>query len=487
MADSQPVLIPASAEVPPSPPRYIPYATLVIIILNLIVFGLEELAGGSKSSEVLMYFGAAYRPYFYHGQWWRLVMPIFLHIGWSHILLNMYALYILGPMLERVYGYGRFAFIYMVAGIGSSFLSMKMSLGISAGASGAIAGVAGAMLATGFLHREMVPHRWRRVFGKLLLVVIALEFILDRTIPNVDNWGHLGGLLTGLILAGLLPPPRAAEPGSLEEKPTQAWVWIPVLIVILSFGQEFRFYRSTRVFARELRIGARLQSAHKNDEAMEHFKRAAALQPADERPHEAMGTVYLNENKTADAVREYEEALRLSPDSDRAELGLAMAYRQQGELAKSQQMLQKVFGENPDSADGQASLAEILYEQKMYALAVDHYQAALQIDPDMAEAHNNLAWLYATCDDPKLRKPKEALQHAQRAVALTNWKEPNFIDTLAEAFYVNQQFAAAVKTQARALQLDPDNQEFKDHMAKYQKAAGDAKAPAGQDSGKGTV
>ena len=73
-------------------------------------------------------------------------MPVFLHIGWMHILLNMYALYILGPMLERVYGYGRFAFIYMISGIGSSYLSMRMSHGISAGASGAIAGVAGAML-----------------------------------------------------------------------------------------------------------------------------------------------------------------------------------------------------------------------------------------------------------------------------------------------------------------------------------------------------
>ncbi|HET7841210.1 MAG TPA: rhomboid family intramembrane serine protease, partial [Terriglobia bacterium] len=183
MADSSPVLPQIPVETAAPPRRFIAYSTLIIILVTFIVFGLQELSGGSKSSEVLMDFGAAYRPYFQHGQWWRLVMPIFLHIGWMHILLNMYALYILGPMLERVYGYGRFAFIYMGAGIASFYLSMKMSTGISAGASGAIFGVAGAMLATVFLHRELVPHRWRRFFGRLLPVGIALELLLDRTIP----------------------------------------------------------------------------------------------------------------------------------------------------------------------------------------------------------------------------------------------------------------------------------------------------------------
>jgi rhomboid protease GluP len=475
MADLQPLPVSYPVQTQPPPRRFIPFASLAIILITFAVFGLQELAGGSQSTDVLLDFGAAFRPMFQHGQWWRLVMPIFLHIGWMHILLNMYALYILGPMLERVYGYGRFAFIYMGAGMASFYLSMRMSTGISAGASGAIFGVAGAMLATGFLHREVVPHRWRRMFGKLLLVAVALELILDRTIPNIDNWGHVGGLMTGLILAGLLPPPRPAEfPGHDEQKPSQAWVWVPVLIVVLSMGQEFRFYRGTREFVRVFREGSRLLAAHKQSDALERFKRAAALQPSDERPHEVMGSIYLDQNKTADALREYQEALRLSPGSPRAELGLALAFRKQGDLAKSQEMFEKVFGKNPTTAEGQATLADLLAERKLYSLAVEHYQAALNLQPNLAEAQNNLAWLYATSDDPKFRKPKEALQLAQRAVSLTNWKQPAYIDTLAEALYVNHQFAAAVKVQARALQLDPDNQEYKSHMAKYQKAAGNA-------------
>ncbi len=474
MSESPPVLTTLPTETAAPPRRFIAFATLTIILITFIVFGLQELAGGSKSTEVLMDFGGAYRPYCQHGQWWRLVMPIFLHLGWPHILLNMYALYILGPMLERVYGYGRFAFIYMGAGIASFYLSMRMSTGISAGASGAIFGVAGAMLATGFLHRELIPHRWRRAFGKLLLVAVALELILDRTIPNIDNWGHVGGLMAGLILAGLIPPPHQAGPGAAEEKPTQVWVWAPIVLVVLSFGQEYRFYQGTREFARLLQEGTRLAAAHKEDQAIERFKRAAALQPADERPHEALGSVFLDQKKGADAVREYQAALRLSPGSPRAQLGLALAYRQQGDLAKAQGMLEKVFGKNPPTAEGQAALADILAEQKLYSLAVDHYEAALKLAPNNAVAHNNLAWLFATSEDPKFRNPQQALEHAKRAVALSDWKEPTFIDTLAEALYVNRQYAAAVKVQTRALALDPNNKEYQDHMAKYRQAAGAA-------------
>ena len=75
-------------------------------------------------------------------------MPMFLHLGWWHLIVNSYAPS--GPSVERVYGYGRFALIYVAAGIGSSALSMSLSQNIAAGASGAIFGIAGAMLVAGY-------------------------------------------------------------------------------------------------------------------------------------------------------------------------------------------------------------------------------------------------------------------------------------------------------------------------------------------------
>ena len=95
---------------------------------------------------MLLNLGASYGPYMRRGEVWRLVMPMFLHGGWLHILGNSYALYILGPILERVYGYARYLTIYVAAGVGGASLSMTVSRDVSVGASGAIFGVAGAML-----------------------------------------------------------------------------------------------------------------------------------------------------------------------------------------------------------------------------------------------------------------------------------------------------------------------------------------------------
>ena len=90
----------------------------------------------------------------------------------------------------------------------------------------------------------------------------------------------------------------------------------------------------------------------------------------------------------------------------------------------------------------------------------------------MAETYNNLAWLYATSEDPHFRNPEQALELARHAVELTQWNQATYIDTLAEAFYANRNYAEAVRVQTKALQLEPEKPEYQDHMDRYRKAAG---------------
>ena len=116
---------------------------------------------------------------------------------------------------------------------------------------------------------------------------------------------------------------------------------------------------------------------------------------------------------------------------------------------------------------------------KLYSEAVKHYQEAVRLAPNMAEAHNNLAWLYATSEDPSFRDPPAALKHARRAVELSHWKQVASVDTLAEAFYASRDFRDAVRVEAKALQLEPDNRQLKDHMVRYRKAAGMVESPPG--------
>ena len=453
--------------------RFRPVATFVILGVNAGVFLLMLYAGAFRNQDLLLDFGASYGPYLRRGEYWRLVMPMFLHLGWLHLLVNSYALYILGPFLERLYGYGRFALLYVATGIGSSLLTMSVTQNISAGASGAIFGVSGVMLVTGYLHREVIPPHWGRIFGKGILPFIVLNLVFGASIKNIDNWGHLGGLLSGMLLAFFIPPPGHDQPpGSSDAPPSQAIVVVPVAVVALAMLATVNNYRLSLAVDRLLAESVRLRAAHQNDRALERLQEAQRRAPRDERPHEQLASLYLEERDFDRAIQECGEAIRLNPGSLRAKLELGVAYRLKGDPGKAQQAFEEALGKNPQTPDGQELLADLCAEQKLYTEAIQHYQEALRLQPDMAVAHNNLAWLYATSEDPSFRDRRAALEHAKRAVELSQWKEPSFIDTLAEAYYVNGEYQEAVKVQTKALELDPENSELQEHMARYRKAAG---------------
>src|SRR5213594_3291946 len=126
----------------------IPVGTATAFALTLVVFILMTAAGGPADRDLLLAFGVSSQPYFLAGEYWRAVMPMFLHLSVVHLLLNLYALCLFGPELERLCGCGPFALIYVVAGTAGSLGSMLMSREIGAGASGAILGICGALLMT---------------------------------------------------------------------------------------------------------------------------------------------------------------------------------------------------------------------------------------------------------------------------------------------------------------------------------------------------
>ena len=480
MAD-QPTPLPANLQTfGVSPRRYWPVATFVLLALNFLFFGIEKLAGGSDDLQVLLNLGASYGPYMRRGEVWRLVMPMFLHGGWLHILGNSYALYILGPILERVYGYARYLTIYVAAGIGGAFLSMTVSRDVSVGASGAIFGVAGAMLVTGYVHRHAIPPRWGRAFGRGIIPFIVLVLLSGLLEHGIDNWGHLGGLATGAILAFAIPPPRRVLPyGEPAEPPSQALVALPVVVVVLAMAATANHYRTMQAMDRLMAQAEGYRSAQQFDAELRTFQQAVRLAPREEQPHEELGSYYLRQKKYDDAIQEFKEAIRLTEGDDRPRLELGLAYELKGDPQWAQVIFEQVLGRSPQTTEGQRLLAanhvmmaDLDDQQKLYADAIKNYQEALNLDHDLPEAHNNLAWLYATCEDQKFRDPKAALEHATLAVNLSQWKQGDFVDTLAESYFVNGDYQKAVEVQKKALALEPDNKELQEHMARYRKAAG---------------
>jgi membrane associated rhomboid family serine protease len=185
-------------------------AVLVLILLNVVAFLFEISVGDLNDSEVLHRVGAL-EPYavIAQGEYWRLFTALFLHGGFTHLLFNVFALYILGPPLERSIGTIRFAVCYLISGLASSAGVVGLTVlgfvqvGQLVGASGCIMGIVGAW--AGFLLRHRhAPQARQRLANVGLIVVIQIAF--DLSTPQVSMAAHLCGLIAGFFLGLVLAP-----------------------------------------------------------------------------------------------------------------------------------------------------------------------------------------------------------------------------------------------------------------------------------------
>lgn len=185
--------------------------TLALVVINGLIFAL--LAASSQSplqipSELLIRAGGNFAPLVQKGEPWRLLSALFLHGGLLHVGLNMLALYQAGQVVERLFGRLGFVAIYVGAGLLGNLASLwwKQS-GVSVGASGAIFGVYGALLAYLLLQRGSVPGEVFREMRSGTLGFIGYSLFAGFSLPGIDNAAHLGGLAGGVVLGLALAEP----------------------------------------------------------------------------------------------------------------------------------------------------------------------------------------------------------------------------------------------------------------------------------------
>jgi membrane associated rhomboid family serine protease len=154
------------------------------------------------------------------GELWRLVTVTLVHGGLIHLGFNMYALWLAGPFVERLYGRWGFLALYVVAAVGGSLMSFALGTGspVSVGASGAIMGLFGILIAAEAVHRPMVDRASRALAGQLVGAA-AITLIYGFVAPGIDNWAHAGGLVTGLLLGVLFAPTMVPTMRSLWRRP----------------------------------------------------------------------------------------------------------------------------------------------------------------------------------------------------------------------------------------------------------------------------
>ncbi|MFT8491781.1 MAG: rhomboid family intramembrane serine protease [Liquorilactobacillus satsumensis] len=173
-----------------------PVVTYALLAVNVFIFLLMTLLGGSQQISILVAFGAKVNSLILAGQWWRLVTPMFLHIGFEHLILNMVTLYFIGSQLELILGHGRFLLVYFISGIMGNIASFAFNPNaLSAGASTALFGLFGVFLMMG---ESFWENTYIRLMARQFLLLVGINIIFGF-FGNVDLAGHLVGLFGGFL------------------------------------------------------------------------------------------------------------------------------------------------------------------------------------------------------------------------------------------------------------------------------------------------
>ena len=194
----------------------ITYTFMAICILMFFV------SGFGMDIETLLKYGANYGDFVRNGEVYRLVSSMFLHSGFMHIFFNMYSLYIVGPKIEDFYGKWKYLLIYLLSGISGGLLSIAISGNyVTVGASGAIFGLFGALIYLGYNYRGYIGN----VVRSQIIPIVIYNLMLGFFISGIDIWGHVGGLIGGLICAYAL--------GTIEDK---KYNFMNILLALVYFG-----------------------------------------------------------------------------------------------------------------------------------------------------------------------------------------------------------------------------------------------------------
>lgn len=241
---------------------------------------------------------------------------------------------------------------------------------------------------------------------------------------------------------------------------------------------QFRFLLGFEPESSELHndFGNVLGDQHNIEAALGEYYEAIRLDPAAVEAH-ANVAMYLAKKSDLDgAIAEYKTAIEIRPTDDSSRIFLGTLLAKKGDRESANEQFRIAMEQGKTNPDLQLNMAYALTQLGDEAGAIDHLKTALDLKPDSPGAENDLAWIYCTSKDVRLRDPKAALDLARRAVRTSPAPNPAFLDTLAEAELLNGRRTEALASEMQAVQLDPDNHELQDRLQHFRDAADVAKS-----------
>jgi len=376
---------------PPQPiaaPR-LPIATITLLAINIAIFAAMVASGISlvtpETGQVLRW-GADYGPYTLSGQYWRLITSMFLHFGIIHIFGNMWCLWSLGRLAEKMVGSLSLVGIYLMTGVGASLLSLSWNpMRVSAGASGAIFGIAGALITVLYFGKlGLQPEGVRKLLG--YVVRFAFLNLLFGLQGHIDNMAHLGGLVSGLLIGLFLARTFNRAP---EERPARRGMIFAVSAVVLVLL--FVPVAKTKQYAVELGHGEAALHHDDFNTAIVHLQKYVAARHDDPVGHTMLGSALQEAKRFDEAAKEFERSLEIEPDQPYAQISLASNYAYRKKTAKALELFAKGMARAEPDAPAFYMYAFALKDAGRLPEAESKVRRAIHLDPKDAAAHKLLA------------------------------------------------------------------------------------------------
>lgn len=377
-------LVPASAG-PVLTTRTPLSVTAVLVGINIFMFVAMVLKGApivQPNADQLLRWGANFGPLTIGGQWWRLLTVMFVHVGIVHLALNMWALWNLGMLAEYLYGPKTFLALYLLTGLAASLASLAHNpLVPTAGASGAIFGVAGALIATLYLGKLPTPRSALRTTLVSLLVFAGYSLAYGFVKGGIDNGAHIGGLVSGLLLGAALTMDFGRARRHARLRP----LVFPAFALVLAGAA----YAIHEVHTPVVRLENAERAFRRGDSAgaLRELNQVVQARPKYAPAWFLMGTVYVRNHQDDKAEAAFRRAIELNPKDPAALAQLGVMYLRQHRYEQAREIFQQITVADPKDADARLNLGVTLNLLSRDEEALASFRRATELNPKLA-----LAW-----------------------------------------------------------------------------------------------
>jgi membrane associated rhomboid family serine protease/Tfp pilus assembly protein PilF len=373
--------------------------TAILIAINVLVFLAMaiSLRSTSPSPDKLIRWGANFGPLTLGGQWWRLLTSAFLHANILHIALNMWAFLNLGLLAELLFGRRNFVLLYLYCALGGSIASVWWHTAVvGVGASGAIFGIAGALLPALAFHRNQRLRAAMRGNLTSIAIFVFYNIAFGAAVAHIDNAAHLGGLFTGALLGWLLPSGsvREPEPTAISGPPQRAgilrsYMAFALVAVLLLAAAAFTHRRNRD----ELTLANAEQAlrAGNQQQALLNVQRVLRDHPNRPDAHFLLGYIYLSRNDLDKALQEFNRTIELKPDLADAYSQVCVVYLRMRSFDNAVASCQKAISLDPGDPDKQYNLGLAQMARRDYPEAVRAFTKAAQARPNSLDENYHLA------------------------------------------------------------------------------------------------